>query len=159
MIPYHVYIQFSNSQKFFFEMRRKNRWRSVRISYPSGYGCLFSWRLRIWKPFGNILSQKSFGIVWFEVIWRLERAILKVDCKFSTNGFIWSNHHWNFVEWIQEMLSHTYHDPISCLDPIFEFAKKNFQIHIFMHISLRETLKRFLRACFRLRRQNFFVEF
>ena len=74
-------------RKFFFKMRRKNRWRSVRISYPSGYGCLFSWRLRIWKPFGNILSQKSFGIVWFEVIWRLELAILKVDCKFSTNGF------------------------------------------------------------------------
>ena len=42
---------------------------------------------------------------------------------------IWSNHYWNFVEWIQEMLSHTYHDPISCLDPIFDFAKKIFKFH------------------------------
>ena len=70
-------------------MRKKKRWRSVRIPNPPGYGCLFSWRLRIWKPFGNILSQKIFGIVWFEVIWCLERAILRVDCKFSTNGFMY----------------------------------------------------------------------
>ena len=75
-------------RKKIFEMRKKNRWRSVRIPNPPGYGCLFSWRLRIWKPFGNILSQKSFGIIWFEVIWRLECAILMVDCRFSTNGFI-----------------------------------------------------------------------
>ena len=44
------------------------------------------------------------------------------------------------------MLSHTYHDPISCLDLIFEFAKKNFQISFFMHVSLRETLKRSLKS-------------
>ena len=37
------------------------------------------------------------------------------------------------------MFLHTYHAPISCLDPIFEFAKKNSQISFFMHISLREV--------------------
>ena len=65
--------------KKIFEMRRKNRWRSVRISYPFGYCCLFSWRLRIWKPFGNILSQKkileSSDLKWFDawnvLFWRL----------------------------------------------------------------------------------------
>ena len=72
---------------------------------------------------------------------------------------LWSNHYWNFVEWTQEMLSHTYHHPISCLDPIFEFVLKFSQISFFMHISLRATLKRSLRSCFQPRRQNFFIEF
>ena len=35
---------------------------------------------------------------------------------------IWSNHYWGCVKWIQQMLSHTYHDPISCLDPKIEFV-------------------------------------
>ena len=84
---------------------------------------------------------------------------LRIFHFFFPDRHIWPNHYWGCVEWIQEMLSHTYHDPISCLDPKIEFVKKNFQISLFMHISIRETLKRFLRGCFRLRRQIFFVEF
>ena len=32
---------------------------------------------------------------------------------------------------VLEMLSHTYHDPISYLNSIFEFAKKNFKINFY----------------------------
>ena len=73
---------------------------------------------------------------------------------FFSDRQMWSNHYWGGVEWIQEMLSHTYHDPISCLDLIFEFVNF-FLISFFMHILLRETLKRSLRSCFQLVWQNF----
>ena len=69
---------------------------------------------------------------------------------------IWSNHYWNFVEWIQEKFSHTYHAPISCLHPIFEIAKKILFL-IFYAIFLKEYFKEFPEKVLSARFQLFFV--
>ena len=53
------------------------------------------------------------------------------------------------------MLFNIYHGPISCLDQIFDFSKKNFHFFIFMHNSLRATSKSSLVSSF-LKQKTFF---
>ena len=90
------------------------------------------------------IFQKSFKFSLLS--WFCNKLI--ICWKFHSDRKIWSNHYWNLSEWTQEMLSNTYHDPISCLDPIFEFVLKFFQISFFMHISLRATSKRSMVSSF-----------
>ena len=53
------------------------------------------------------------------------------------------------------MFYNSYHDPISCLHPIFDFSKKKFIFFIFMHNSLRATSKSSLVSSF-LKQKTFF---
>ena len=114
-------------------LRKKIHFFKIEFStsiFQAYFGCAFSipndFRTIFWIQtwiFDNF--QKSVKTAFCSIFfYQLRKYQL-----FFLDRKIWSNHYWNFVEWIQEMLSHTYHDPILCLDLIFEFAKKNFKFH------------------------------
>ena len=132
--------------------------------HTSSLEICFGCALLIPKYFRVIFWTQTPNFVVFEKSWKCAFCSifayqLRIFHFFFPDRSIWSNQHWNFKEWTQEMLSHIYHAPISCLHPILEFAKKNFQFFIFMHISLRGTSKSSLRSCFQRVSNFFFIEF
>ena len=107
------------------------------LSIPNDFRAIFWIQTWIFDIF-----QKSVKTAFCSIF----RYQLRTFHFFFPDRPIWPNHYWGCAE----MLLHTYHDPISCLDRKIEFAKFFFQISLFMHILLRETLKRPLRSCFQL---------
>ena len=112
-------------------LRKKFHFFKIHISTSILQVC-FECALSIPKHFRTIFSTQTSNFVVFQKSWKSSFCSV---FPYYSKGFhfffpdreIWSNHYWKFVEWTQEMFSHTYHDLISCLDPIFEFAKKIFQ--------------------------------
>ena len=114
-------------------LRKKIHFFEIHIS-TSIFQVCFECALLIPKHFRTIFATQTSTFVVFQKSWKCAFCSifayqLRIFHFFFPDRQIWSNHYWNFVEWIQEMLSHTYHDPISCLHPIFEFANFFFKFH------------------------------
>ena len=144
-------------------LRKKFHFFEIHISTSILQVC-FECALSVPQHFRTIFSTQRSNFVVFEKSWKCAFCSifayqLRIFHFFFQDRPIWSNQHWNFKEWTQEMLSHTYHAPISYLHLIFEFAKKNFHFFIFMHISLSGTSQSSLRSFFQRFSNFFFIEF
>jgi len=88
---------------------------------------------------------KNNSIFFFEK----QKANSLIFCvKISSYRRIWSNHHWNGVEWTQEMVYNTYHHAKSCLDEKIEIDKKKSQNYFFLTNFLKNNFKTFLEKVF-----------
>ena len=148
--------KFQKVEKFISSQKFSNHDNIMETSF--GHAFFISERIRTIRSAQRLIFdifQKKFKFSLLS--WFCKR--LRFCWKTHPDRKIWSNHYWNLSEWTQEMLSNTYHDPISCLDPIFDFSKKNFHFSFFMLFSLRATSKSSLVSSFSLQKTFFSSNF